>query len=161
MSVLSKLLDQLTYFLDKMPKILRTRLSRQKPPKLNPLLLQHPSQNYRVQDRHVQEGYLKTWNRSYKNLRSLKDKMCCVSCLSLPSVLLFLYRFTDKVYWNEYIWYGRCGEVEKRQQHSKIYIDTHTFSVVVEFPPSCLPAEKELIALSDNDFIIIIWANQQ
>jgi len=41
------------------------------------------------------------------------------------------------------------------------YSDMHTFSVVVEFPPSCLPAEKELIALSDNDFIIIIWANQQ
>ena len=52
------------------------------------------------------------------------------------------------------------GEVKKRQQHSKIYIDTHTFSVVVEFPPPAA-AEKELIALSDNDFIIIIWANQQ
>ena len=39
------------------------------------------------------------------------------------------------------------------------YSDMHTFSVVVEFPPAA--AEKELIALSDNDFIIIIWANQQ
>jgi hypothetical protein len=88
--------------------------------------------------------------------RSLKDKMCCVSCLSLPSVLLFLYRFSPI---KSILEYGRCGEVEKRQQHSKIYLWIHALLLLLllsSLLPAC-PAEKELWLLCQTIWSLLLF----